>query len=120
MGLDMYFFLEDKETKELIEYSYYRKFNALQGYFHDKHAIPNCGKVRITEDIREELYTLLNEIMFNREKAPELLPVHPGPFFGSYDYDRVYHHYIDEACKDMYHAKFIDTHRYHLYFTSNW
>lgn len=33
MGLDMYLYVEDKETKELIEFSYYRKFNALQGYF---------------------------------------------------------------------------------------
>ena len=31
MGLDMYFYLQDKESKEIIEYSYYRKFNALQG-----------------------------------------------------------------------------------------
>ena len=33
MGLDMYLLLEDNDTGEIIEYSYYRKFNALQGYF---------------------------------------------------------------------------------------
>jgi len=28
----MYLYLEDKETGALMEYGYYRKFNALQGY----------------------------------------------------------------------------------------
>lgn len=80
MGLDMYLYLEDKETSEVIEYSYYRKFNALQGYFVEKFDIPNCGKVKLTEEIIEDVYQLLNEIRYNREKANLLLPTFPGHF----------------------------------------
>lgn len=120
MGLDMYLYVEDKDTKEVSEFSYYRKFNALQGYFAQQHDLQNCGKVLITESIREEIYQILNEIRFNREKGPELLPTFPGPFFGTYDYDRMYHNYVDQAAVDFYHAQFIDYGRYDLYFSSNW
>lgn len=120
MGLDMYLYVEDKETKELIEFSYYRKFNALQGYFVREHHIENCGRVLITEPIRNEIYQILNEIRYNREKGPELLPTFPGPFFGVYDYDRMYYNYIEQAATDFYHAQFINYNKYDLFFTSNW
>lgn len=120
MGLDMYLYLEDKETSEVIEYSYYRKFNALQGYFVEKFDIPNCGKVKLNDKTIDDLYQILNEIRYNREKANLLLPTFPGPFFGSYDYGRIYHTYIDQAASDFYHAKFLDFNKYNLFYTSNW
>lgn len=120
MGLDMYLYLEDKETREHIEFSYYRKFNALQGYFVREHNLDNCGRILITESIRKDVYQILNEIRFNREKGPELLPTFPGPFFGIYDYDRMYYTYIDQAATDFYHVQFINYNKYNLYFTSNW
>lgn len=120
MGLDMYLYVEEKETKTVKEFSYYRKFNALQGYFVREHHLENCGQILITENIRDEIYQILNEIRFNREKGPELLPTFPGPFFGTYDYDRLYHTYVDQAATDFYHAQFIDYDKYDLYFSSNW
>lgn len=120
MGLDIYLYLEDKDTGTIIEYSYYRKFNALQGYFVREHNLDNCGRILITESIRKDVYQILNEIRFNREKGPELLPTFPGPFFGIYDYDRMYYTYIDQAATDFYHVQFINYNKYNLYFTSNW
>jgi hypothetical protein len=91
MGLDMYLLLEDIETGEIIEYSYYRKFNALQGYFEQNYNISNPGKILLKENIISDLYLRLNEIRYSPEKANLLLPSYPGPFFGSYEYDRLYH-----------------------------
>ncbi|WP_271400313.1 hypothetical protein [Salinicoccus roseus] len=120
MGLDMYFYLQDKESKEIIEYSYYRKFNALQGYFVKHFDIENCRRVLITKGIILNLYSILNEIKYAPEKAEQLLPTCPGPFFGSIEYGRLYMNHVHEAARDMYHAQFIDFNKYTLYFTSNW
>ncbi|PCF56821.1 hypothetical protein B5C08_01945 [Staphylococcus delphini] len=120
MGLDMYFYLENKDTKEMIEYSYYRKFNALQGYFIKNFDIQNCEKLRITKSNIQHLHWILNELKYSPEKAEQMLPVYQGPFFGSYEYDNIYRNHVQQAAQDIYHAQFIDFNKYHLYFTSNW
>lgn len=120
MGLDMYFYLEDKETKEITEFAYYRKFNALQGYFEKEHDIENGGKVLMTEEIINSLFDKLNEICYSPEKADSLLPTYSGPFFGNYEYDRMYHNYVHEASRDLYHMKFVDRNRWQIYFCSDW
>jgi hypothetical protein len=120
MGLDMYLYLEDHETSETIEYSYYRKFNALLGYFEKNYGMTNCGRVLITNEIIEDLFKKMNEIKFHTSKANTLLPVHYGPFFGSYEYDSIYHSHIRRATIDFYHARFLDYNRYSLYFTADW
>ncbi|WP_031548818.1 hypothetical protein [Salinicoccus luteus] len=120
MGLDMYLYLQERETNEVIEYSYYRKFNALQGYFVKNFSLENCGKIKLSVEMVNELYLLLNEIRHSPEKSHLLMPVFPGPFFGSYEYDRIYHNYINQAACDFYHAKFIDYEKYDLFFTSDW
>ena len=120
MGLDMYLLLEDNDTGEIIEYSYYRKFNALQGYFETNYNIANPGKIHLKEDIINDLYIRLNEIRYAPEKANLLLPSYPGPFFGTYEYDRLYHSYVNQAASDFYHAKFIYNKKYKLYFASDW
>jgi len=120
MGLDMYFYLQDKESKEIIEYSYYRKFNILQGYFVKHFDIENCRRVLITKGIIKHLSGILNEVEYSPEKAAQLLPTFPGPFYGSYEYDRIYYNHVSQAARDMHHAQFIDYKKYNLYFTSNW
>lgn len=120
MGLDMYLILEDKETKVTIEYAYYRKFNALQGYFERQFKLDNGGKVLLSQDNVHDIYILLNEISYAPERASEMLPTFPGPFFGTYDYDKLYYSYISKAVVDFYHAKYLDFNKYNLYFTSDW
>lgn len=120
MGLDMYLYLEDNKTLETIEYSYYRKFNALFGYFHNNYGITNCGRVLITKEINNDLFKRLNEIKYSSEKAQTLLPVYHGPFFGSYEYDIIYYNHVRQATTDFYHSKFLDYRRYSLYFATDW
>jgi len=120
MGLDMYLYLEDRNTGELIEYSYYRKFNALQGYFVERFDLDNGRRIELTEETINDLYERLNDIFFNKEKAHLLLPAFPGPFFGSYNYDDIYFHYVEKSALDFYHARFLDYNKYRLYFTSDW
>ncbi|GAB3070754.1 hypothetical protein ACFOU0_08850 [Salinicoccus sesuvii] len=120
MGLDMYLYLQEKETQETIEYSYYRKFNALQGYFVRNYEIENCGKIKLSNEAINKLYLTLNEVRHFPEKANLLMPTFPGPFFGSYEYDRIYHSYINQAACDFYHAKFLDFVKYDLFYTSDW
>lgn len=120
MGLDCYFYLNDKQTDEVIEFSYYRKFNALQGYFVRNFDIANCGRVLITNEILDNLYQKMNTIRYNPEKASSLLPVFYGPYFGSYEYDDIYYSQVHRCAGDLYHAKFIDTTKYDLYYGSDW
>jgi len=117
MGLDMYFYLENKD---MIEYRYYRKFNALQGYFINNFDNQNYEKLRITKSIIQHLHWILNEVKYSPEKAEQLLPTYQGSFFGSYEYDNIYRNHVHQAAQDVYHAQFIDFNKYQLYFTSNW
>ena len=123
MGLDMYFYVEnraDDEIKEPQEFSYYRKFNALQGYFEKNFALENCGRVQITKEIREDLLNIINEILEDQNKAEELLPVQQGFFYGTYEYDDFYFQDLYSLERDLIHMKFINYDEYNLYFTSNW
>src|SRR5699024_261188 len=120
MGLDMYLYLEDKETKETHEFSYYRKFNALQGYFVREDNIENCGIVLLSLERVHEIYSLLNKVRHQPEMADEVLPVHHGPFFVTYDYDDFYYNQVHEAAKDFYHAQYMKFNKHNLFFSSDW
>lgn len=120
MGLDSYLYLTDKETNEMIEFSYYRKFNALQGYFVNEFNIDNPGRVLITEEVLEELFRKVNAIKYNPDKANVLLPVFYGPYYGSYEYDDIYYSYIHRCASDLHHAKYIDFSKYNLYYGADW
>ena len=122
MGLDMYFYVENRseEIREKEEFSYYRKFNALQGYFERNFQLENCGRILITKEIREDLLNIINEILEDHNKAEELLPVQQGFFYGTYEYDDFYFQDIYSLEKDLIHMKFIDYDNYDLYYTSNW
>lgn len=120
MGLDMYLLLQNKETKETVEYSYYRNFNALQGYFERQFNLDNGGVVLLSSENIDTIYDILNTINCTSERAEELLPTYADPFFGSYEYDHLYFSYISKATSDFYHAKFINYDKYNLYFTSDW
>lgn len=120
MGLDIYLYLEDKDTGTIIEYSYYRKFNALQGYFERTYNLDNGERILLDLNQINDIFMRLNEVRYAPELAPELLPTQPGPFYGTYEYDRLYYEYVKQASTDFYHAKYIDFEKYNLYFTSDW
>ncbi len=73
MGLDMYLVIEDKETKKQHEYSYYRKFNALQGYFEKHYNLENGGVVPLSFKDEKDIHSLLNEIDYNPDRSSKNL-----------------------------------------------
>lgn len=120
MGLDIRLYLLDTHTSEHVEYSRYRNFNALYGYFHRKCGIDNLVKIYLNRDTIDELYLILNEIKYNSNKSDVLLPSFDGPLFGSLEYDKIYINHVRQAASDFYHAKFVDYSRYRLYIIAHW
>ncbi|MCE4956229.1 hypothetical protein [Macrococcoides caseolyticum] len=120
MGLDMYIYIKDKETNEMIEFSYFRKFNALHGYFDLKYHLDNPCCVEITdEDIRHLMFKV-NAIKENPNVAEKALPVYYGPFFGSYDYGFVYFEYIEQLYKDLKRLTKINRQQYEIYYKADY
>lgn len=59
MGLDMY--VERTLKQESEDVLYWRKENALQGWFEENYEIENCGKVILTKEVVDKLLTDLKE-----------------------------------------------------------
>lgn len=116
----MFLYLEDKETNETIEYSYYMNFNALYGYFHKNHGIDNLKRVYITKEIIDDIYVRLNAVKYNSSKAGTSLPYFKGPLFGVYDYDLIYKNHVRRAATDFFHTKFLDYNKFDLYIIAHW
>ncbi len=72
MGLDQY--VNKRRKTENSEVQYWRKENAIQGYFEDKFNIDNLGEVTLTNEIVDDLIKNL--------KAKTVEPV-GGCFYGS-------------------------------------
>lgn len=113
MGLDMY--LQDKGGNE---YAYWRKANAIQGWFDDIIGpIHNTTEHEVNREVLEALLKdaikvkgLLSNAtkVFTKEDSDdfyvfedfdaevmELLPPTPGFFFGTYEIDQWYEHQLD-------------------------
>jgi hypothetical protein len=89
MGLDMY--LCRKETEEI---AYWRKANAIHGWFVNNvnEELENCKPITITMQdlvqLRDDCQKVIDE--GTEETALELLPPTPGFFFGSTEIDEWY------------------------------
>ena len=73
MGLDMW--LIKKQKSKGVEVAYWRKANAIHGWFVDN----------IQDGVDDQ-----NEYYVSKEKLEELLPVCEGFFFGDYSYSSWY------------------------------
>lgn len=69
MSLNMYLILVDKETEEIVRYSYYRNFNALQGYFERHFNLKNGGYVLLSSEIINIIYDILKNVDDTSERA---------------------------------------------------
>jgi hypothetical protein len=105
MGLDMHIVKRDKNSDsvsddtydEASEVAYWRKFNALHGWFVEQiqHGVDDCGSYEIS---KEQLFDLLGVL----EQAHALqdeskLPPTSGFFFGSYEVDEWYWDRVEAA-----------------------
>ncbi|HHW6700632.1 hypothetical protein [Macrococcoides caseolyticum] len=118
MGLDMYIVKE--EDGRLDEIAYFRKFNALHGYFDERYYLGNPGRVKLDNYMVEDVYDRLIKIIEAPEKASNLLPTYMGPFFGGYDYDDIYYHYIAEAFETFHKLKQIDVDKENYYYMADY
>ncbi|UJS27042.1 hypothetical protein L2Z53_07595 [Macrococcoides canis] len=120
MGLDMYFYVEDKLTRERIELAYYRKFNALHGYFDRKYQLDNPGQCEVNNEDLHYLLNAVKAIQCRPGDAPMLLPYYTGPFFGSYEYGAIYFDYISQLHKDLKRLISIDKEKYKILYLADY
>ena len=89
MGLDMYLERKRNSTKE--EVGYWRKANQIFRWIIKKHPEAHeCNEVELSIDELKELTKDCFTILFDKNKAKEILPPMQGFFFGSYEYDSGY------------------------------
>lgn len=74
------------------EVGYWRKANAIHQWFVDNAQDGNddCRDYHVSRQLLEELLSLVNQVIENRNLASELLPTATGFFFGSTNYDDSY------------------------------
>lgn len=91
---------EVNSTGASAEFAYWRKFNALHGYFVRYYNVENCEELILTKemvaDLKERVINITSsEFSEDAERIAEKnLPIMVGPFFGSYDYDDFYYRNI--------------------------
>jgi hypothetical protein len=94
MGLDMYLF-----RREIEEVAYWRKANAIHGWFMKLADVDDCSPVRVHKsaliELRNDCQKVLDEGTI--ETAMELLPPTSGFFFGSSEIDDWYWEDIKET-----------------------
>lgn len=114
MGLDMYFHKDSVETDEIM---YWRKANAIHGYFtRDWIGEDNCVPIPVSIDSILELKNICNDILTMKAEGDldaledyceTELPTTTGFFFGEYEYDDWYfddiqntYDFLNELTKD--------------------
>lgn len=75
-----------------VPVGYWRKANAIHGYFVEKHGggVDECQRIEVTRDDVKALRDLAQTVLDDRGKADELLPPVGGFFFGSTEVDEGY------------------------------
>lgn len=116
-------------THIVEQVGYWRKFNALHGWFVD-----NCGggddicqEMYVGEEKLEELLGILKEVSSDISKADELLPPTRGFFFGSDEVDEYYIgdvnstiELIEEVLKEHELSKEYGLHSGDFYYQASW
>jgi hypothetical protein len=129
MGLDMYIvkrgkdanLLSDEPYDDSNDVAYWRKFNALHGWFveHIQNGVDDCGSYEVTKEQLFDLLEVLEETLALQN--PSKLPPTPGFFFGSYGVDEWYWERVASARETI--SGLIDNtdwEKYKLYYFSSW
>ena len=117
MGLDMY--IRDENDNEI---AYWRKFNALHGWFvkNLQDGVDECQQSRrITREDLEQIIYILKSVKEAPLTAQVLLPPTSGFFFGSGEYDKWFMQDVHESIEKF--EKMLDiVEEEHLYYRSSW
>jgi len=115
--------IDTKKVSHIVEdVAYWRKFNALHGWFVEncQGGEDDCGEYYVSIEKLRQLLDLLKAVLDNPEKAEESLPVMAGFFFGSYEYDEWYFDYIKETIEILEKELSIENNNASYYYTSSW
>jgi hypothetical protein len=125
--------IRDDIKSERISYiveeaGYWRKFNALHGWFVNNVQSGNddCGEYYVDTSDFQKLKEVLTEVKSNRGKlahnepvAESLFPATPGFFFGATEYDDYYYEMIDKTL-ELVEEILADDNASSYYYTSSW
>ena len=92
------------ETIEIsFEAAYWRKDNQIHHWFVEncQDGEDECKPHWVSREQLQKLLELCKEVMANKDKASELLPVQQGFFFGSYEYDEWYFEGIQSTIEQI-------------------
>jgi hypothetical protein len=96
---------EDGYTGGYVELPvyYWRKANAIHKWFVDELAdgVDDCRPIEVGHEKLEELVTLCDKALADREDADEYLPTESGFFFGSTEYDEYYFLNLERTRDDL-------------------
>lgn len=97
MGLDMY--LSAGAGESTVEVGYWRKANAVHGWFVDHCAdgVDDCEPMRVTRSALESLNDDCEKALAMPAQAPKVLPTRAGSFFGSTEYDDDYREDLEQT-----------------------
>lgn len=116
MGLDMYLGVvtdqqgecdnqecEEKQHPIIEEIGYWRKANAIHGWFIRNCAdgIDECQQIEVKANDLIKLREECERVLDNKELAEQLLPPTPGFFFGSYELDEWYWESLEETVRNV-------------------
>ena len=115
--------IDTKKVSHIVEdVAYWRKFNALHGWFVEncQGGEDDCGEHYVRIEKLRQLLDLLKAVLDNPEKAEQSLPVTAGFFFGSYEYDEWYFDYVKETIEILEKELSIENNNASYYYTSSW
>lgn len=84
-----------------IPVGYWRKANHIHAWFVDtvQNGMDECQRSYVSFETLELLRDQCREVLADRKKAEEMLPVKEGFFFGTYEYDDYYFQDLEETIR---------------------
>jgi len=103
------------------EVAYWRKFNALHGWFVDncQDGRDKCQEAYVDRDQIEEILSILKQVDAYHVLAEDLLPQRQGFFFGSIEYDEWYFTQVKESIK-IFEKLLEEENSDEFYYRSSW
>lgn len=101
--------------------AYWRKFNALHGWFvnNAQNGVDDCEYYKVDETLLNELYNVLVDVQ-NTKNPKKLQPV-GGFFFGSTEVDEWYWNDVESSIEKIEDIiQNFDWEKYDLYYHSSW
>lgn len=122
MGLDMYLQAEHKQTGEVRLVHSWRKANQIRQWFVTRFDQDDDAQLKITltgDDI-DALISDIEQVLGDKQLAPNLLPTSSGFLFGSTDYDTYYFGELKDTLQYLKNDFEYDFDNEQLFYTEWW